>query len=77
MAHSSQDQEFYDKLSNGIMLFIQSSKINERTWILMAIKHELVVFMGKDISEPHIITQSGEVTALAVSPCKKYLAIAV
>jgi hypothetical protein len=44
-------------------------------WIILANKNELVIFMGQ--VEPIIMTQSNPVTAIAISPCRKYLTVAV
>lgn len=49
--------------------------MGEVEWIILASRNELVIFMGQ--VEPMIMTQSNLVTAMAMSACRKYLAVAV
>lgn len=46
-------------------------------WIMAAIKHELLIFMGTLATEPLSIPHPASISAFAISPCKKYIAVAV
>ncbi len=51
--------------------------MNDKIWIMLAIKNELIVFMGVQTTEPFIMPHSGHITAFSISPCKKFIAVAI
>ncbi len=40
-------------------------------------ENELAVFMGEQEKEPNLMPMNGKIGAIAISPCKKYLAVGV
>jgi hypothetical protein len=61
-----------EELSSAI-----ACRVGEKVWIIMAIRHELLIFMGALATEPHSIPHSAHISAFAISPCKRYLAVGV
>lgn len=45
--------------------------------MILSVRHELLIFMGIAAAEPLTIPHSGHIAAYAISPCRRYLAVAL